>query len=228
MIDEHALRQDPLTVNPTMKRNGHVRVFIRRRATGRVGHRTKSTDMEQLTSLVETTLNNKRKRSRQKKKNIIIINYKPVFMKTRARKAKAAPPKPPVSTTQPQHQPAAPYGLPEEEDPLMFIEQMYQQLFTDDGQLRQDTEPNVLANCVKHIVANSRRNSMARRDSISSPVRQRKASTPSFSYRPHFKASQPPSMSSSSHVLSNNFSEEEENEAETLVHTNPASNQSRR
>jgi hypothetical protein len=51
--------------------------------------------------------------------------------------------------------------VPDVEDPLMFIEMMYQQLFTEDGHLRSGTEPNVLANCVKQIVTNSRRNSIS-------------------------------------------------------------------
>ena len=226
MIDEHSLRHDPLTANPTMRKNGHVRIFVRRRPACGVGHRVRSTDMERLTSLVERTLIQKRKRSRQRK-SIIVINYKPVFMNTRPRKTKSVPPKAPAPETKPEpqpvpKQPGAPYDLPEVEDPFMFIEEMYQQLFNDDGQLRQGTEPKALANCMKHIVATSRRNSMARRESVSSPVRQRKASIPSSSYYSQFKANQPPSVSSSSHVLSNTFSEEEENEADTLVHTNPS------
>ncbi|CAF4922956.1 unnamed protein product, partial [Rotaria magnacalcarata] len=46
--------------------------------------------------------------------------------------------------------------VPDVEDPLVFIEMMYQQLFTDDGQLRSGAQPTKLADCVKEIVTQSR------------------------------------------------------------------------
>jgi hypothetical protein len=89
----------------------------------------------------------------------------------------------------------------------MFIEMMYQQLFTEDGQLRSEMEPTVLANCVKQIVTQSRRNSMARRDSVSSNIHYSKLSSAPFH---HSMASRPTPFSSPSRFKRGTFSEEEE------------------
>jgi len=132
--------------------------------------------------------------------------------------------------------------VPDVEDPLMFIEMMYQQLFTEDGRLRSGTEPTVLENCVKQIVTNSRRNSISSsiaNGSTSSHLRHRNTNNTTHqqqkfstsSYHPLIP-SKPISLSSSPCVIPkehyNTFSEEEEEEDEeeeneeskTLVKTN--------
>jgi len=51
--------------------------------------------------------------------------------------------------------------VPDVDDPLTFIELMYQQMFTEDGQLKAGSEPTAFANCVKQIVTQSRGNSLS-------------------------------------------------------------------
>jgi hypothetical protein len=131
------------------------------------------------------------------------------------------------STTSRSHnQQSVSLDVPDVEDPLMFIEMMYQQLFTEDGRLRSGTEPTVLENCVKQIVTNSRRNSVsssiANGSTTSSHLKQknlninheqRKFSSPSY----HPLTS--PRLISNEHYKT--FSEEEEEEEpNTLIQTN--------
>jgi hypothetical protein len=131
------------------------------------------------------------------------------------------------STNRLHNQQSISLDVPDIEDPLMFIEMMYQQLFTEDGQLRSGTEPTVLANCVKQIVTHSRRNSISSsitNGSTSSHLKHKNLNTthqqPKFSspsYHP-LTASKPISLSSSPHLIPNEqydtFSEEEEEEEE--------------
>lgn len=197
------------------KSQEHVRVFSRRRHRRRtVQHRqrqprrssscersyetlpSRSDKIEELVAMIRQELNRKKKKC-HRDKNIIVVNYKPVFMNSGSQTV--APPaipklptKPKLITTDDDFSSATHYSrrrsltttssdgspfrstrnrspnqqsrsldVPDVEDPLMFIEMMYQQLFTDDGHLRNGTEPTVLANCVKQIVTNSRRNSIS-------------------------------------------------------------------
>jgi hypothetical protein len=228
--------------------------------------------VEELVSLIQQQIKNKQKKSRNHK-NIIVVNYKPVFVNSRQQKpsptTKTSPipiPKPKFvptdddfssathysrqrsltttssdgsplrsTTNRVQHQQSVSLDVPDVEDPLMFIELMYQQLFTEDGQLRSGTEPTVLANCVKQIVTNSRRNSISssiangstsssrlKHTHSNSTNQQRKFS--SSSYQP-FTPSKPISSSSSPRLIPNEYydtfsEEEEEEEPETVVQIN--------
>ena len=140
-----------------------IRVFVqRKRLSAGISLKstsTKSNSIEQLTSILEKKLNRKKKNS-----NIIVVNYKPVFVRSREQKPTATPPSTPIKT---EPRKSIPLDVPDVEDPLMFIEMMYQQLFTEDGQLRSGTEPTAFANRVKQIVTQSRRNSMVHRESLS-------------------------------------------------------------
>ncbi|UJR30898.1 hypothetical protein I4U23_018408 [Adineta vaga] len=207
--------------NSIPKRKDNVRVFVHRRRRLRqqtTKHRKRvflhssssssnnshetlpstSNNLEELVTLIENQINNKKDKSR-KNKNIIVVNYKPVFINSRQQKlsetanaSSTSISKPMIiptdddfssathysrrrsltttssdgsprrSTTSRSHnQQSVSLDLPDVEDPLMFIEMMYQQLFTEDGRLRSGTEPTALAHCVKQIVRNSRRNSMS-------------------------------------------------------------------
>ena len=153
-----------------------IRVFVqRKRLSNGVSLRsnsTKSNSIEQLTSIIEKKLNQTKKH-----KNIIVVNYKPVFVRSRE-------PKPPTPVKEPS--PPVPTDIPDVEDPLMFIEIMYQQLFTEDGQLRSGTEPTAFANRVKQMVTQSRRNSMVHRESLSAsnPYLYKPSSSPRFLRQP--------------------------------------------
>lgn len=145
------------------KKKKSIRVFVQRK---RLSHgislrstSTKSNSVEQLTSILEKKFNRTKKN-----KNIIIVNYKPVFVRPRE-------PKPPIPVKQQPPTAPVPTDIPDVEDPLMFIEMMYQQLFTEDGQLRNGTEPTAFANRVKQMVTQSRRNSMVHRESLSTSRR---------------------------------------------------------
>ena len=183
--------------------------------------------MEELVSMIQEKLNGKKKKSRHEK-NIIVVNYKPVFVNSRAQQrtppAKATPNPLPTTKLIPTddefssathysrrrsltttssdgsplrssrqrspNQQSLSLDVPDVEDPLMFIEMMYQQLFTEDGHLRSGTEPTALANCVKQIVTNSRRNSIsssATHRSISSQLKQKQsnAQRPFSSFQHH-------------------------------------------
>jgi hypothetical protein len=276
MADSHGY----ITPNPTLKKKENVRVFIRRRrrrstklqkrvfrhsSSSNNSHETipsSSTNVEELVSSIQKQLNTKQKKSRNNNKNIIIVNYKPVFVNSRQQKpsqpSPASLPKPTVFPTDDDFSSATHYSrrrsltttssdgsplrsptnrsrqeqsisldVPDVEDPLMFIEMMYQQLFTEDGRLRSGTEPTMLANCVKQIVTNSRRNSISSsitNGSTSSHLKQKNLNTPhqqrkfsASSYHP-FTPSKPISLSSSPRLIPNEqystFSEEEEDEEE--------------
>jgi hypothetical protein len=216
MAEEH--------INPksTSKKKENIRIFIRRkRLLPGILHKSipsQANSMEQLNSIIEKNSRNK--------KNIIVVNYKPVFVNSHKQKPRQtnnkSPSTPPnsrrCSMTTPnsnnsKNQQSPSFHVPDVEDPLEFIEMMYQQLFTEDGQLRNDTEPRVLANCVKQIVTQSRRNSMVRRDSISPNMQQFKYSSTSLSSSPQFRR--------------NTFNEGEE-QPNTLLQRNRTDNISRR
>jgi len=281
------------TPNPTHKKKENVRVFVRRRRTSKLEKRTvrhssssnhshetipsstsSSNHVGELVSLIEEQINSKHKKSRHNK-NIIVINYKPIFVNPRQQKGSHPRKTPPASTPKvkvfptdddfssathysrrrsltttssdgsPLRSPAnrsrqeqsIPLDVPDVEDPLMFIELMYQQLFTEDGRLRSGTEPTVLANCVRQIVTNSRRNSVSssiangstsssssrvKHKNVNIPHQQRKMS--SSSYHP-FTPSKSISLSSSPCLIPNEqyntFSEQddddEEEEPQTIV-----------
>jgi hypothetical protein len=264
----------------TSKKKENVRVFVRRRrrlsklqkriyrhsSSSNHSHETipsSSTNIEELVSLIQRQLNNKQKKSRNKNKNIIVVNYKPVFVNSRQQKStkpsSASLPKPKIfpidddlssathysrrrsltttssdgsplrsPTNRSRQEQSISLDVPDVEDPLMFIEMMYQQLFTEDGRLRSGTEPTMLANCVKQIVTNSRRNSISSsiaNGSTSSHSKQKNLNTtpnqqrkfPLASYHP-FTPTKPMSLSSSTRSIPNEqystFSEEEEEEEE--------------
>ncbi|CAF4052694.1 unnamed protein product, partial [Adineta steineri] len=132
------------------------------------------------------------------------------------------------SQQQSQQQQSASLDVPDVEDPLMFIEMMYQQLFTEDGRLRNGTESTALADCVKQIVRNSRRNSISSSiaNGTASPHskhhhhhlninhQQQKYSSPLYHHRTPSKSQ---SLSSSPHLIPNgeyNSTTEEEEEEE--------------
>jgi hypothetical protein len=247
MADEHTFNQTHVPPNRARKEKKHVRIFVRhrrKRISSSVSHKSvllQSNSMEQLTALIKKKLNIKKK-----KKNIIIVNYKPVFVNSRRQKS-TEPKTIPTTAVHPDERRNIPtissdnlpfhsksnrkpnregvaLNVPDVEDPFMFIEMMYQQLFTEDGQLRSETEPEVLANCVKQIVTNSRRNSMVQRDLIPPNIRQRKFSSSSaYHFIPSKRTS---SVSSSPYFINNTFSEEDE--PDTLLHTNRDVNMSRR
>lgn len=163
-----------------------IRVFVqRKRLSNGISLRStsnKSNSIEQLTSIIEKKLNRTKKN-----KNIIIVNYKPVFVRSREPKSPTPvkEPSPPIPiTTNPRK--SIPADIPDVEDPLMFIEMMYQQLFTDDGQLRSGTEPTAFANRVKQMVTQSRRNSMVHRESLSAsnPYLYKPSASPRFLRQP--------------------------------------------
>lgn len=186
MTDEHHIDKGQMIAN----KKENIRVFVQRKRL--VNHRlqAKSNNFDQFTSYIEKHLNTNKKCFRNNK-NIVIVNYKPVYMNSRQSKVKPAGTSSlPVNTisattqtnqsfakkstinstslpTNPTKNPQLiPYDVPDVDDPLVFIEMMYQQLFTDDGQLRSETEPSVLANRVKEMITQSRRNSVVPKDSI--------------------------------------------------------------
>ena len=277
---------DRTTINPTSKKKENVRAFIRHRrrylskqqkrisspsSSSNNSHitipSTSSTNVEELVSFIEQKLNHKQTKSGNNK-NIIVVNYKPVFVNSHQQKSSmttrhSSPPvsKPKIFPTdddfssathysrrrsltttssdgsslrstsnhskqqQQQRQESLSLDVPDVEDPLMFIEMMYQQLFTEDGQLRSGTEPTVLANCVKQIVTNSRRNSISSsiaNGSTSSHLKHKK-SNPSPSHQQQRKSSKSTSLSVPTPLITNEqydtFSEDEEEPA-TVVQTN--------
>ena len=118
------------------------------------------------------------------------------------------------TTTRSHNQQSVSLDVPDVEDPLMFIELMYQQLFTEDGRLRSGTEPTALANCVKQIVTNSRRNSISSSNANGSTSSLHlKPKLPSYH---HLIGSSPRLVSNEQYET---FSEEEE-EPNTLVQSN--------
>ena len=259
------MEEEPHSIQKTKKNKENVRVFAKRRrgisnktVRQRISLHSYSSDhsdeteisdkdhIEQLVTSIEKQLNSKKKTSRHEK-NIIVVNYKPVFVGApRREKSSNSPSKDQArfptdeecssathysrrrsftttssdgspfrsSNNQSAKQPSILLDVPDVEDPLQFIEMMYQQLFTEDGRLRSGAEPTAFANCVKQLVNNSRRNS-----ATSSPFRQK--STNFISSR---SLQQSRSTLSSSPLLLlndqlNNFTDEEEEEGETLVQT---------
>ena len=273
------------------KKKENIRVFVQRRRRGMSkrafrhssthSHETisssassSSTNMEEFLSLIQQQINENEKKSR-KNKNIIIVNYKPVFVSSSRTKPSSPVKNPPVLVTKPKIFPtdddfssATHYSrrrsftttssdgsplrspanrsrqeqslsldVPDVEDPLEFIELMYQQLFTDDGRLRSGTEPAMLANCVKQIVTNSRRNSISssvangssghlKQKNLNPPPPSHQARTLSTTYHP-VTPTKPISISSSTRLLPSEhyetFSEEEEepNTIVQVIKTNP-------
>ena len=195
------------------KKKKNIRVFIRRkRLSSGISHTPNlphSKSIEELTSVIKKSL----KTSTKKTSLLLIINqYLSKLVRQNSLDSKPIPTNRRHSLITSNHEQTHhfipnrihhqfPSMSPGVEDPLMFIEMMYQQLFTDDGQLRSETEPEVLANCVKQIVTHSRRNSIAqRRDSdIKQIFIQQKRSSTSLS-------------SSSPRFIPNIFNEEEEEE----------------
>lgn len=221
--------------------------------------------MEEFLSLMQQQINENEKKSR-KNKNIIIVNYKPVFVNSSRTKPSSPVKNPPVLVTKPKIFPtdddfssATHYSrrrsftttssdgsplrspanrsrqeqslsldVPDVEDPLEFIELMYQQLFTEDGRLRSGTEPAMLANCMKQIVTNSRRNSISSsvNNGSSGHLKQKTLNVPSpartlsATYLP-VTPSKPISISSSPQLLPSEqyetFSEEEEEEEPNTI-----------
>ena len=273
----------------TPKKKENVRVFVRRRrrssklpkriyrhsSSSNHSHETipssstsTTNNVEELVSLIQKQLNIKQKKSRNNNKNIIVVNYKPVFVNSRQQKTSQPTKTPPASipktkvfptdddfssathysrrrsltTTSSdgsplrsptnrsrQEQQSISLDVPDIEDPLMFIEMMYQQLFTEDGRLRSGTEPTMLANCVRQIVTHSRRNSISSSSiangSTSSHSRQKNLNLTPNQQRKYpgsshhlFTPTKPISLSSSMRSLPNEqyktFSEEEEEEEE--------------
>ncbi|CAF1932395.1 unnamed protein product [Rotaria magnacalcarata] len=187
MTDEPGISKRHTSTGQNAKKKENIRVFVQRKRLPYVTQ-TKPNAIEQLTSIIEKHLNGNKKIARNNK-NIIVVNYKPVYMNNRQQKSTEPKPlgtlrasKDNISAATQNNQttkmtPIAnrsrllnttPFSLdvPDVEDPLVFIEMMYQQLFTDDGQLRSGAQPTKLADCVKEIVTQSRSNSIVHKDSL--------------------------------------------------------------
>ncbi|CAF1377602.1 unnamed protein product [Rotaria sordida] len=292
MADSHDNTQNS---NSLLKKKKSIRVFIpRRQRTVKRGKRmfshissssinshktiaSSSNNVQELVSLIEQKINNKKNKSRHKK-NIIVVNYKPVFVNCYKDKSFQNPKSTSNSKSQTksihtnndfsssnhygrkssfttatttttsngsplrsmsnssQYQQPLSLDVPDVEDPLKFIEIMYQQLFTEDGRLRSEAEPLAFANCVQQIVTNSRKNSTSSAFSNRStsshlkPVnfdtnyQQRKFSSPSNHHPHHMQTPRATSLSSSPHNILNEhydtYSEEEDEETQTFMQTN--------
>lgn len=115
--------------------------------------------------------------------------------------------------------------VPDVDDPLTFIELMYQQMFTEDGQLKAGNDPSTFANCVKQIVTQSRRNSFARRDStmLNNPLHFPKHSSMSFHHPTSSKrTSRCASRCPSPRFMHQPLSEEEDSNTMTTHRTHTA------
>ncbi|CAF0940121.1 unnamed protein product [Rotaria sp. Silwood1] len=287
MADSHG---NTKTSNTIINKKKSIRVFIRRRRrTIKRGKRRflhtsssinshkpmslSSNNVQELVSLIEKKINNKQNKFRHKK-NIIVVNYKPVFVNTHKEQSCQNTKSTSNSTSrtksthtdddfastnhysrQPSittitsdcsplramsnsshYQRSFSLDVPDVEDPLKFIEIMYQQLFTEDGRLRSETEPLAFANCVQQLVTNSRRNSVSSaftNRSTSSYLKhvnhntnyqQRKFSSSSNHHHHHKQSSKATSLSSSPHIILSEhydtYSEEEEEETRTFMRTN--------
>ena len=192
-MDESAPRPTPKCWRNKKER---IRIVIRRRMRSIVSPKSTLGNSKSIERLAAT----KRGKSLNDG-NIILINYKPIFSTSRPVKSKKATL---VADRDLSERPMSFASPDDTEDPLMFIETMYQQLFTDDGRLRRDAEPTALANCVKQIVTNSRRSSTVRRDSMPANHYPLKVTSPCPS-----RASQP---------LPSTFSEEDEELDASLTH----------
>ncbi|CAF3417903.1 unnamed protein product [Rotaria sp. Silwood1] len=253
MADEqHHKIKGHIASNINSKKKEHIRIFVQRKHLSHsILHKsisTKARTIEHLTSAIKKQLNINKKKLRSNK-NIIVVNYKPVFVHSRQQKStesKTIRTCPSTnekfsSITHHSRQSSVPtmlnqsktnhtlnresfsFDVPDVEDPLLFIEMMYQQLFTEDGKLRSETEPIVLANRVKELITKSRRNSMVRRDSLTSNVHQDKRLLTPFT---HSMSSKRTSISSPS-FLTNTFDKEEE-EFNLLLLTSRTPDTSRR
>ncbi|CAF1474773.1 unnamed protein product [Adineta steineri] len=214
MSDEHTYNPDHNIPHFIPKKKENIRVFVQRKRSS-----FQSNSFRKFISTTEKQLNMNKKYFRNNK-NTILINYKPIFINSDQQKSiptyssiknnlpsstvnntmTTSPPPDSDKINRTLNQQSVSFDVPDTEDPFVFIESMYQQLFTEDGQLRNGTEPAVLADCVKQIVTHSRRNSIVHRDPIFSNVYQRKSSMPS----------KRTSVSSSIHLIPDIFSEEEE------------------
>lgn len=218
------------------KRKENIRVFVRRKHLSSSylskSATTQSNSLEQLTSIIEKNCN-------KTKKNIIVVNYRPVFTNSSnekrtnevnstsassidARCSSSTTPNSIHSKTSPIFQrKSTSFDVPDVDDPLTFIELMYQQMFTEDGQLKAGSEPTAFANCVKQIVTQSRRNSFARRDSTmtNNPLHFSKNSPMSFH---HPMSSKRTSRCPSPRFAHQPLSEEEDSNAVTTHRTRTA------
>jgi hypothetical protein len=170
MADEHSQGHINPKIIPKKKEN--IRIFVHRKRLHK-SNPLQTNKMKHLTSIIEKNLNLNKKNSRNNK-NVIVVNYKPVFVTSRQQKpiptndnSSSIPPNKPKSNN------SSSFDVPDVEDPFVFIEMMYQQLFTEDGKLRSGDEPTVLANCVKQIVTQSRRNSISQRKRSSTTLSSR-------------------------------------------------------
>ncbi|CAF0833613.1 unnamed protein product [Rotaria sordida] len=244
MTDEqHRKSKDHIISNLNSKKKKNIRVFVRRKSLPHgILHKsisTKSYTIKHLTATIEKHLNINKKNLRNNK-NIIVVNYQPVFVHSHQQKSMESKTiRTYPSTTHNNRrtsirtisntnnslfhsktnytlnrQPSS-FDLADVEDPLIYIEMMYQQLFTENGQLRSGVEPTVVANRVKEIVTNSRRNSMTRRDSLTSNFYQEKCLLTPFT---HSISSKRKSISAPCFVT-NTFSVEEEEEFNPLLQT---------
>lgn len=104
-----------------------TRVFVARRRHRFHRQTKKLSELERIFSLIE----------KKNKRNEIFFNFKPTFIQSRR---KFSSRKISVSTQTAEENLTTSIieedNLPDVEDPLVFIEQMYQRLFTEDGQPR--------------------------------------------------------------------------------------------
>ena len=240
------------------KTKEQIRVFVRRHRqskrskTRKNFSRTRSKEtlrpkeLAELVTLIQRELNQRTKVSRNDRQNIVVVNYKPVFVNQRAREKASVKEKKEKKFTRLTDDPEDDDGemssathysrprtftstssdgsprrstelnqnslaidVPDVEDPLEFIEMMYQQLFTEDGRLRNGTAPTALANCVKQIVTKSRQNS------VSSSVSSLHVNQPKIGQvNPSQRTLSTPSPRLMLNDEENVFSEEEEEEEE--------------
>lgn len=269
--------------NPTVKKKENLRILVRNHrrqlikqskrnfhysstssTTSNTSHETISStstsNVDELVQLIEKKINCKQKKNSRQNKNIIIVNYKPVFVNSQEHQQKQTKKPSNISTVErpqiiltdddfssathysrrrsltttssdgssrrstsnrSQHQSLS-VDLPDVEDPLVFIEMMYQQLFTEDGRLRSGTEPTALANCVKQIVTNSRRNS------ISSSIANGSTSSAHAKQMKSIRLTKPKSTTSSprfipdeSYETYSDDDEDDDEELETIIQSNP-------
>ena len=236
MADEDNWTKGQNVRKSNRKKKENIRVFVQRKRLS-ASYTPKSNSMEKLTSIIGTKLD-------KNKQNIIVVNYKPVFMNSHKEKPQptstetssftspvhrrtsmSTPSSEQSKTTPLLHRKSTSLDVPDVEDPFMFIEMMYQQLFTDDGQLRSGAEPTAIANCVKQMVTQSRRNSIAHRDSLSPNIHHHHQKSSPISF-PHSMPSKRTSLSTSPRFMHHTFNEEEE--SHTLTHGNRTTNTSRR
>mgnify|MGYP001026050081 CR=1 FL=1 len=269
--------------NPTVKKKENLRIFVRhhRRQLNKQTKRnfhysstssnsshetissTSSSHVNELVELIQKKINYKQKKNSRQNKNIIVVNYKPVFINSQQKQQTKKPStifpvdRPKIILTDDDFSSATHYSrrrsltttssdgsprrstsnrsqhqslsvdLPDVEDPLVFIEMMYQQLFTEDGQLRTGTEPSALANCVKQIVTNSRRNSISASSIVNgstSPahVKQMKSTYQSFlsTTKPISQSSSPRLIPNESYEANSDDDDDEGEEPQTIIPNN--------